>query len=170
VSLLLHKEYRDGSVEHEQFTQAAWEEAMHLKSLRTFWGHAPDNCVDPLHDLLAANRRRGYRMTAAQHALADRVDPGWSGDRNSEVIADIGEVLAPGQEPAEPGHDLIAIAQQLVEFPPPPPQSRVEEIKLMSEMSGMCTEDVRSIFWRKLESQLEKLPPVVEKTGQFRLF
>ncbi len=46
MALILHKVFKDGSFEHEEFTRATWEAALKNKDLARRWGHAPDDC-DP---------------------------------------------------------------------------------------------------------------------------
>lgn len=155
---LLHKVYSDGSSTHEAFTQALWEEAMHLPSLKKFWGHADGDCVDPQHELLAKRRQLGAELTPEQHAMADAIDPGWIGDRGAPA------------EAAPPVPPQVEELQQSVEFPPPQCPNILLERQLLSEMSGLCLDDVRATVLPEIESKLDELPPAADKRGQFLLF
>ena len=62
MALVLHKVLQDGSVAHEDFSRASWERAMGDLALARFWGHAPEDCHDP--------------VTRLWEKLGRRVEPG----------------------------------------------------------------------------------------------
>ena len=56
--LIHHKVMLDGSTVHEDFTRNSWEAAMHDPSVARHWGHAPDDCHDPVERLWEKLGRR----------------------------------------------------------------------------------------------------------------
>ena len=158
MALVLHKVLQDGSIVHEDFSKESWERAMHDASLLRFWGHPPGEEKDPVGAQWAKLRREGYPCGPKQHEFADREDPAWVGSRGIELVE------PPKVAPPPPKR---YICQDPINWPPEVPLTP----RLLSEMSGLCIDDCKSI----LTGPVKELPPtecgpMVDKRGQYMLF
>ena len=141
MDLLIHKEYLDGTVEHEPFSRAAWEEGSTAcrKYYAKFCAHAPDDCIATIRDL------------ARIKAL-------------SSIVQDTSSVPRRDLPPAPATNGPII-------FPPESCSNAHMELMFLCERSGLCIDDVHAILWPKLpDLDLDKLPPMSDKRGQFLLF
>lgn len=144
----LHLEYRDGSVEHVEFTRQTWEKFYGDPGIQSQWTHGPRDCHYPAARLWARLRREGYPQTPATHLLADREDPTWTGDRSCSVQLIVSRV--PDLEPV---------------VWPPASKLTSRELHLLSHLG---LEDAR-MLWLPILSPIEK-PKKVNKFGQVSLF
>ena len=157
MALIHHKVLNDGSLIHEDFSKESWERAMHDPEVATHWGHRPDDCHDPVARHWAKLRRDGYHCGPKQHEFADREDPAWVGSRGIELV-EPPKVAPPPPRP---------ILTDPVVWPP----ETLLTPRLLSEMSGLCTDDCKLI----LAGPVKELPPtecgpMVDKRGQYMLF
>ena len=150
MALVLHKIVGDGSVEHEPFTRNGWESAIRDATLLGAWGHAPDDCHDPVARHWARLRREGWECTEKQHKLADKDDPGWVGNRQL--------VKKPFVEPS-PEEPVVW-----------PPEVELKPWMLVL-MTTMCLDDAKDALTppRKELPKQEKRP-LANSRGQFSLF
>jgi hypothetical protein len=157
VALVIHKQYLDGTIEHEPFSRLAWEEAQVLrKHYAKLWAHAPTDCVDPAVEILGrsdANRQK-FADTATSTSDASCTSSG-----AVTVPTSWDSSLGPFRRWDGP-----------VEFPPPYCGTAITELHFLSQMSGLCVDDARATMLPKIESKLSELPPPIDRRGQFLLF
>ena len=154
--MVLHKLLLSGNVVHEDFSKSAWERAMSDRGLRTFWGHAPGDCTDPVERHYAERRRLGYHLGPIQHVMADCVDSGWEGDRGLWE----GEGDGEGIRARELNDEELALARATPEEVDWPPDI-VMNPYILSGMIDLCVDDCRDILAKKRK----ELPP--EEAGLF---
>jgi hypothetical protein len=154
--LVLHKLLLSGNVVHEDFSKASWEAAMRDGGLRTFWGHAPGDCTDPVERHYAEKRREGYRLGPIQHVMADCVDPDWAGDRGLWEGEGDGDGV-PATDLSEAELAIVRATPEEVDWPP----DLVMSPYVLSDMIGLCVNDCRDILAKKRK----ELPP--EEIGLF---
>lgn len=144
----LHLQYKDGTIEHVEFTRQTWEQFYGDPSIKSQWTHLPHDCHHPAARHWAQLRRSGFPQTPASHALADMDDPNWSGDRSLSVEPHITRV--PDPEP------IIW-----------PPSSRLtsRELHLLCHLG---IEDART-FWLPTVEVMEP-PKKIDEVGQWSLF
>lgn len=143
----LHLEYKDGSVDHVEFSRKTWEQFYGDPSVQSQWTHHPHDCHYPASRLWARLRREGYPQTIVTHALADREDPDWVGDRSGKI-----QVVSPISD------------RELVIWPP---TSKLTAFELHS-LSHLSVDDAYRLWLPELV--LIKTPPKVNKVGQWSLF
>ena len=151
MALVLHKRLQDGSFLHEEFSKGSWERALRDESLAGCWGHAPDDCHDPVGRHWSRLRREGFPMSVERHRLADRAEPDWEGDRT------VGAARSAAAE-----------ERRVVEWPPPGELW----VWLLRELAGLCESDARAILRGPDKFTPRKFDddPPVDKKGQFLLF
>jgi hypothetical protein len=150
MALVLHEELLDGSIIHLDFTRSAWELSLHDPNVTRRWGHRPNECYDIVARHWAQLRKNGWRCTPAQHAWADKDDPGWVGSRELVQTPKVGP---PTEEP--------------IVWPPQ------VELKpwMLCLLTTLCLDDARSILAPpRKEIPTENRRPVANKKGQYSLF
>lgn len=53
----LHRDLRDGTVEHAEFTRSSWEDGLANPLVRSQWTHPPGECRDEFFDSILAEWR-----------------------------------------------------------------------------------------------------------------
>jgi hypothetical protein len=150
VPLVIHKEYSDGSIEHEPFSRSNWEESLACrKHYSRLWAHSPNDCTASAKDF---ERIKSLNSGGPEET---------SGTQPGIVLVSGSSEFDPPQAPPTP---------LPIEFPPPSCGNALTELQFVSQLSGLSVDDARQCMLPKIESKLKDLPPATDRNGQFLFF